>query len=362
MLYNLLVPLTEFFAPFNLLSYLTFRSGAALVTALAFSLLFGARFIAFLKRHQANGQPIRNDGPNSHQAKQGTPTMGGVLLLVSLIVSTLLWADWRNPYIWIVLAIALCYGTIGFVDDLSKVRSASARGVTWWLRLLLEASIAIAAALLIARLGPSELSFRVAFPFFKDFLLYLGPIFFSIFAVFVITGSANGVNFSDGLDGLAIVLVMIVAASFALIAYLIGNRIFADYLQVHYVSGSGELAIVCAALIGAGLGFLWYNAHPAQVFMGDTGALAIGGIIGATALITRHELVLLIIGGIFVAEVVSVALQVGSYRLTGKRVFMMAPLHHHFEQKGIPETRLVMRLWIIASVLALIGLSTLKIR
>ncbi len=362
MLHNLLTPLADDFIIFNVFRYLTFRSGAAVLTALFICFLLGPRIIAWLKMKQREGQPIREDGPENHIAtKQGTPTMGGVLIMLSLAISTLLWADLSNGFVWVVLFVTLGFGLVGFADDYLKLTRRSHRGVSGRVRLLAEIAIALAATVWVVSLMQAPLETAIAVPFFKDLLLQVGWLFLAI-AVFVIVGSANAVNLTDGLDGLAIVPVMIAAGCFALIAYLVGNAVFANYLQIHFVPGTGELAVVCAALVGSSLGFLWYNAPPAMVFMGDTGSLSCGAALGAIAVIAKHELVLAIIGGLFVLETVSVIVQVASYKLTGRRVFRMAPLHHHFEKKGWREETIVVRFWIIAAVLALIGLSTLKLR
>ncbi len=362
MLYNLLTPLADEVIFFNLFRYLTFRSGGAVLTALLLAFLLGPPIIAWLKKKQKEGQPIREDGPESHLlTKKGTPTMGGVLILLAVAISTLLWADLSNPYVWIVLLVTGGFGLIGFIDDYKKLTSRSHKGLPGRLRLILEIAISLTAAAWLTYVSPPELQFQFALPVFKDVLLYLSWAFLGV-AAFVIVGSANAVNLTDGLDGLAIVPVMIAAGCFGFISYLVGNAVFASYLGLHGVPGSGELAVFCAALVGASLGFLWFNAPPAMVFMGDTGSLSCGGALGSIAVITRHELVLAIIGGLFVLETVSVIVQVGSYKLTGKRVFRMAPLHHHFEKKGWAEPTIVIRFWIIASILALIGLSTLKLR
>jgi phospho-N-acetylmuramoyl-pentapeptide-transferase len=362
MLFNLLYPLADDFGLFNVFRYLTFRTGGAVLTALLISFIFGRPLINWLRVQQKSGQPIRTDGPQQHiVAKQGTPTMGGFLILLGMGLGTLLWADLTNGFVWSVLLVTLGFGAIGFADDYLKVSQRSSRGLPGKLKLLLEALIAVAAAAWIMRLTRDPLSASLAVPFFKGVLLNLGW-FFIPFAAFVMIGASNAVNLTDGLDGLAIVPVMIAAATFALIAYLTGNKVFADYLQIHFVLGAGELTVFCGALIGAGLGFLWFNAPPAMVFMGDTGSLAMGGALGSVAVVTKHEIVLAIVGGLFVLETVSVIVQVVSFKLTGKRVFRMAPLHHHFEQKGWAEPTIVIRFWIIALILALIGLATLKLR
>jgi phospho-N-acetylmuramoyl-pentapeptide-transferase len=362
MLYLLLYPLADHVRVFNLFRYITFRSGGAVLTALFICFVFGPPIIRWLKARQNGGQPIRADGPESHLlTKQGTPTMGGVLILLALSVATLLWADLANGFVWVVLLVTLGYGLIGFLDDYLKVTRRSSGGLPGRLKLIGQAAIALVAAVVIAHLTEPPLASSVAVPVFKGLLIHLGA-FFPLFAMLVMVGSSNAVNLTDGLDGLAIVPVMIAAGSFALIAYLVGNVIFAGYLGIPYVAGAGELAVFCGAMVGASLGFLWFNAPPAMVFMGDTGSLATGGALGTTAVIVKHELVLAIIGGLFVLEAVSVIVQVASFKLTGKRVFRMAPLHHHFEKKGWQEPTIVIRFWIIASILALAGLSTLKLR
>jgi len=362
MLYHLLYPLADQYSFFNVFQYLTFRTGGAVMTALFVSFVFGPRFIAWLKSKQAEGQPIREDGPEGHiLTKKGTPTMGGFLILLSVTFATLLWADLTNEYVWAVLLVTIGFGSIGFIDDFRKVTQRSSDGLSGRIKLVLQFAIAFGAVLWIMGIGPNELRGDVAVPFFKDLLIHLGW-FYLAFGAFVIVGASNSVNLTDGLDGLAIVPVMIAASCFGLIAYLVGNAVFSDYLQLHFVLGTGELAIFCGALLGAGLGFLWYNAPPAMVFMGDTGSLSLGGALGAIAVATRHEIVLGIIGGLFVLEAVSVMIQVASFKLTGRRVFRMAPIHHHFEQLGWKEQTIVIRFWIIAVVLAMIGLATLKLR
>lgn len=342
----------------NLFRYITFRSVGALVTALAIALIIGPRFIGFLRTKQGKGQPIREDGPASHLlTKKGTPTMGGLMILIALTASTLLWMDLSNGFVWASLFVTLGFGAIGFMDDYDKVTKRSAKGVSGKARLAMEFFIAGLAVTYIA----SRTGTTLYLPFMKDAGLALG-IFYIGFAAFIITGFGNAVNLTDGLDGLASMPVVIAASAFAIIAYLVGNIRFSDYLGVHHVPGSGELAVFCAALIGACLGFLWYNAPPAAVFMGDTGSLALGGALGSVAVITNHELVLVVIGGLFVLETVSVIVQVVSFKTTGKRVFRMAPIHHHFEQLGWAESTVVIRFWIVSIVLALAGLATLKLR
>nr|WP_306265281.1 phospho-N-acetylmuramoyl-pentapeptide-transferase [Pararhizobium sp. IMCC3301] len=352
---------SEFLPVFNLFRYITVRTGGAMMTAMLLVFLFGPLIINWLRSRQGRGQPIRSDGPVTHLDKQGTPTMGGLIILLALISSTLLWANLTSPYVWIVLLVTIAFGAIGFYDDYLKVTNASHKGFSGKARLALEALIAGIAAYTVMSIGDTPFSSSLTFPFFKDLLWNLGW-FFIPFAIFVIVGAGNAVNLTDGLDGLAIVPVMIAAGSFGVIAYLSGNGLFADYLQIHFVVGAGELAVLCGALIGAGLGFLWFNAPPAAIFMGDTGSLALGGMIGAIAVSTKHEIVLAIIGGLFVLEALSVIIQVTSFKLTGKRVFRMAPIHHHFEQLGWTEPQVVIRFWIIAVVLAMLGLSTLKLR
>ena len=362
MLYNLAHPFAEQFALFNLFRYITFRSGAACLTSLFVSLLLGPRVIARLRQIQRHGQPIRALGPERHLIeKAGTPTMGGVLILLSLFISTLLWADLSNGFVWAVMAVTAAFGAIGFADDYLKLSRRNTKGVSMRMRLGCEFAASLVGGYWIDSMMPAPLAGTVAFPFVKEALLPLGYAF-PLFAMLVITGFGNAVNFTDGLDGLAIVPVIIAAMVFALIAYLVGNRLFADYLQLHPVPHTGELGVFCAALIGAGLGFLWFNAPPAAVFMGDTGSLALGGALGAVAVAVKHELVLCIVGGLFVVETLSVVIQVFWYKRTRRRVFLMAPLHHHFEKKGWQESKIVIRFWIVSVVLGLIGLATLKIR
>lgn len=352
----------------NVFRYITFRTGAATATAMFFVFLFGPTIIASLRVRQGKGQPIRTDGPQSHLAKKGTPTMGGLMILSGVLVSALLWANLSNAYVWVVLFVTLGFGAIGFYDDYLKVTKQSHKGFSGRIRLTIEGVIGLAATIAIILISQDELpparellSTSVAIPFFKDLLIDLGW-FFAVFGAFVIVGAGNAVNLTDGLDGLAIVPVMIAAATFGFIAYLVGNAIFSNYLQINFVPGAGELAVLCGAVIGAGIGFLWFNAPPAQIFMGDTGSLALGGMLGAIAVAVKHEIVLAIVGGLFVLEALSVIVQVVSFKLTGKRVFKMAPIHHHFEQLGWTEPQVVIRFWIIAVVLALVGLSTLKLR
>ena len=362
MLYLLLEPLSSDFQLFNLFRYLTFRTGGAIMTALLIGLVFGRPLIDWLKVKQGKGQPIRDFMGDAHVVgKKGTPTMGGLLILISAFAATLLWADLTNRYVWVVLGVTALFGVLGFYDDYLKVTKQKSDGVSGKLKLVVQFAGAIAASWLIMEWHPAALSGEVAVPFFKDFLVPLGYGFI-VFATLVIVLFSNAVNLTDGLDGLAIVPVMIAAACFGLIAYLVGSLNFAEYLQIHAVPGTAELAIVCGALLGAGLAFLWFNAPPAMVFMGDTGSLALGGTLGTISVITKHEIVLGIVGGLFVVEALSVIVQVASFKLTGKRVFRMAPIHHHYEKKGWAEPTIVIRFWIVAVILALIGLSTLKLR
>lgn len=362
MLYEFLLSLSDQISVFNVFQYITFRTGGATLTALLLCLFFGPACIRWLKSKQGDGQPIREDGPETHFSKKGTPTMGGAMIIGGVSLSTLLWADLSNPYIWIALGVFWGFALIGFIDDYLKLTRKNTDGLPGRVRLFFQFLIAGIAAFAVTYFNQDEtLRYALAVPFFKDLLINLGLIYIP-FAMFVTVGSANAVNLTDGLDGLAIGTIMIATACFGLITYLVGNAVFADYLQLHFVQNSGELAVICGALIGGGLGFLWYNAPPAEVFMGDTGSLPMGGLLGIMAVITKHEIVLAIVGGVFVLETISVILQVASYKLRGKRIFLMAPIHHHFEKKGWPETKVVFRFWIIALILALIGLSTLKLR
>ena len=346
----------------NVFRYITFRAVGSTATAFLFVFLFGPTIIDMLRIRQGKGQPIRADGPQSHLiTKIGTPTMGGLMILAGLVVSTLLWANLTNRYVWIVLAVTLGFGMVGFYDDYLKVTKQTHHGFSGRTRLAIEGTIALLACFAFVSIARVPIGTTLVFPFFKDLTINLG-LFFLVFAAFIVVGAANAVNLTDGLDGLAIGPVMIAAASFVGISYLVGNAVFADYLQINYVAGTGELAVLCGAVLGAGLGFLWFNAPPASIFMGDTGSLALGGMLGSIAVATKHEIVLAVIGGLFVLEAVSVIVQVASFKLTGKRVFRMAPLHHHFEQMGWTEPQIVIRFWIISVMLALAGLSTLKLR
>lgn len=362
MLFNFSSHFVDQFTALNVFRYITFRTGGAMLTALIVSFVCGPYIIRLLKSYQTEGQPIREDGPEGHiLTKAGTPTMGGFMILLALVLATLLWADLRNGYIWAALVVTVAFGLIGFFDDYAKVSLNNSKGIPGKLKLLLQMVFALAATIWIMSLTSAPLATSLALPFFKSVLIDLGW-FFVVFGILVIVGASNAVNLTDGLDGLAIGPVMIAASVFAIISYLVGNSIFSDYLQVHYVPGAGELTVFCGALVGAGLGFLWFNAPPAMVFMGDTGSLSMGAALGSVSVVTKHELVLVIVGGLFVLETVSVIVQVVSFKLTGKRVFQMAPLHHHFEKKGWAEPTIVIRFWIIAMILALAGLATLKLR
>ena len=362
MFYWLLLPLAGHIHAFNLIRYISFRAGGACLTALIISFWVGPKLIRKLRAMQRHGQPIRTDGPERHLLeKKGTPTMGGTLILLALGASTLLWADLSNGYVWATLVVTFGYGAIGFADDFLKLTRRNTKGVSGRVRLLGEAAIGLITALWMVHLMPPAIAEGLAVPFFKNLLIPLGFLF-PLFALLVMMGSANAVNFTDGLDGLATVPTMIAAAVFGLIAYLVGNRIFSGYLEIHFVPGVGELTVFLSALIGAGMGFLWFNAPPAAVFMGDTGSLSLGGALGAVAVATKNEVVLAIVGGLFVIETVSVIVQVFWYKRTGRRVFLMAPLHHHFEKKGWAEPTIVIRFWIISMILGLVGLATLKIR
>jgi phospho-N-acetylmuramoyl-pentapeptide-transferase len=361
MLYHLLFPYADQFGVLNLFRYLTFRTGGAIITAAVMSFVFFPALIRWLRAQQGEGQPIRSDGPETHFKKKGTPTMGGLMILISVIISTLLWTDLTNGFVWVTLLVTIGFGLIGFGDDYLKLTKRNTKGLPGKGKLAGQIAISLVAGVLVSYLSSETHDTALALPFSKDLVIDLGWFFVPV-AVFVMVGASNAVNLTDGLDGLAIVPVMIAASCFGLIAYLAGNAIFSNYLQIHHVPGTGELAVFCGALVGAGLGFLWFNAPPAMVFMGDTGSLSVGGALGAIAVATKHEIVLAIIGGLFVLETVSVIVQVASFKLTGRRVFRMAPLHHHFEKKGWAEQTVVIRFWIIAVILALVGLSTLKLR
>jgi phospho-N-acetylmuramoyl-pentapeptide-transferase len=365
MLYHLLTPFADDFGAFNLFRYITFRSAGALMTALFLSFFVGKPIINWLRSMQKLGQPIRSDGPESHQSKKGTPTMGGLIILLTFGVSTLLWSDLSNGFVWLVLLTTLAFGAVGGADDYLKLKRRTHRGLTAAQKMglqLLIGALTTLTLLHLYNLHDEALKTSLTIPFFKGLLFDLGW-FYLVFGMVVVVGASNAVNLTDGLDGLAIGATIFATLAFMIITYLAGNLVFANYLQIHHIRGGGELAVLCAALIGAGLGFLWYNACPAEVFMGDTGSLAIGALLGTVSLITKHELVLAIVGGLFVVETLSVMIQVSYFRYSGgKRVFLMAPLHHHFEKKGWPESKVVIRFWIVSLVLALIGLSTLKVR
>ena len=361
MLPALFAPLADQSLFFNLFRYLTFRTGAAMMTALVLAFVIGPWLIRALKARQGAGQPIREDGPEGHFKKRGTPTMGGLMILIAIVVSTILWADLRNTFVWITLLVTIGFGLVGFGDDYLKLTKRNPKGLSGKLKLLVQGAIALVAVVWYLQVTPETSGTAVAIPFLKDVMIEMSFVFIP-FAMLVMVGSSNAVNLTDGLDGLATMPIIIAAASFGLIAYLTGNVKFAEYLQIHHAPGAGELAVFCGALIGGALGFLWFNAPPAMVFMGDTGSLSLGGALGAIAMITKHEIVLAIIGGLFVLEAVSVMVQVASFKMTGKRVFRMAPLHHHYEKKGWAEPTIVIRFWIIAVILALIGLSSLKLR
>ncbi|MFA5072698.1 MAG: phospho-N-acetylmuramoyl-pentapeptide-transferase [Nitrospirota bacterium] len=360
MLYHLLYPLHTTFSGFNVFKYITFRSAGAALTALLISFLLGPSMIAWLRKIKA-GQHIRNDGPQTHLSKQGTPTMGGILIIAALAVSILLWADLTNKYMWVVLLSTLAFGGIGLWDDYLKVVKKRSTGLLAREKFSLQILAALAIGIFLYYFAKDPNAAHLSVPFIKKVVIDLGW-FYIPFAVIVMVGSSNAVNLTDGLDGLAAGLVGIASIANAVIVYISGNRLIAEYLKIPYIAGSGELTVFCGALLGTCLGFLWYNAHPADVFMGDTGSLALGGALGALALVTKHELILIIVGGIFVVETLSVIMQVASYKMTGKRIFRMAPIHHHFEQLGWPETKVIARFWIIGIILALISLGSLKLR
>lgn len=345
----------------NLFRYISFRTGGALFTAFFICLFWGPHFIAWLKKKQGEGQPIREDGPQTHMAKKGTPTMGGLMILVAIAASTLLWSNLFNPYIWMLLFVLCGFGLAGLLDDYVKLTKRSSDGISGRKKLALQFGVSAIACVWIIFMTQGAMSTTLTIPFFKNFFIDLS-IFYIPFALIVMVGSSNAVNLTDGLDGLVSIPVIMSTLVFMVIAYLVGRIDYAAYLQVHYVPGAGEMTVFCGAVIGAVLGFLWFNAHPAQVFMGDTGSLALGGVLGALAVATKHEVVLAIAGGIFVMEALSDIIQVGSYKLRKKRVFLMAPIHHHFEKKGWSETTVVVRFWIISILLALLALSTLKLR
>ena len=362
MLYNLLAPYFSDHAFFNLFRYISFRSGGAFFTALFISFAFGSTIINFLKSKQKHGQPIRSDGPQSHLLKkQGTPTMGGIMIIFATIISLLLWANLQNQYVWLVFFITISFGFIGAIDDYLKLTKRNSKGISGKKKLILQFIFALIAIIWLQNITAQNINQTLFFPIFKDLIFNLGW-FYIPFALIVIIGASNAVNLTDGLDGLATIPIVMVAGSFALISYLVGNILYTQYLHLPYIEGAGELTIICSGVVGALLGFLWFNAPPAKVFMGDTGSLSLGAFIGTVSLITKNEINLAIIGGIFVMETISVIMQVYSFKLTGKRIFKMAPIHHHFEQKGWAESTIVIRFWIISIILAIIGLATLKLR
>ena len=361
MLYSFLTSFVETFTFLNVFKYITFRIGLSVLTSLIIIFLIGNPLIKYFSKKQITG-PIRQDGPIDHIIKKsGTPTMGGLMILIGIIISTLMWADLNNIYIWIVIFVCTSLGLLGFIDDYLKIKQKNSSGINAKLKFIGQLLISLIAIIILIYFSDHSTISNLYFPFFKNLVIHLG-IFFIPFGIFVIIGSSNAVNLTDGLDGLATVPVMLVALSFSLICYLVGNTIFSNYLQIQYIPDVGELSIFCGSIVGSCLGFLWYNAPPAKIFMGDTGSLSLGGSIAAVAIIVKHEIVLAIIGGLFVLETVSVIIQVISFKLTGKRVFMMAPIHHHFEKKGWAESTVVIRFWIIAIILALVGLATLKLR
>ncbi len=361
MLFSFLTSLVENYSFLNVFKYITFRTGLSVITSLLIVFLIGSPLIKIFSKNQITG-PIRQDGPIDHIIKKsGTPTMGGLIILIGMISSTLLWADLNNVFIWTLIFVSLSLGLLGFIDDLLKIKLKNSRGLNFKFKFLGQIIIGSITLFILIKYSNHEYLYNLYFPFFKNFILHLG-LFFIPFGLFVIIGSSNAVNLTDGLDGLATVPIMLVALSFTLISYVVGNIIFAEYLQLQYIPNVGEVSIFCGSIVGSCLGFLWYNAPPAKIFMGDTGSLSLGGSLAAVAIIVKHEIVLSIIGGLFVLETVSVIIQVISFKLTGKRVFMMAPIHHHFEKKGWAEATIVIRFWIIAIILALIGLATLKLR
>tara|TARA_Y100000590_G_scaffold26411_1_gene29740 strand:+ start:7247 stop:8332 length:1086 start_codon:yes stop_codon:yes gene_type:complete len=361
MLYNFLTSLVDQFSALNVFRYLTFRTGLSVLSSMLIVFIVGGPFIRFIESHRITG-PIRDDGPISHIFKKvGTPTMGGLLILIGILFGTLLWADLKNYYIWVLLFVATSFGLLGAVDDYLKIKHNNSRGISSGTKIIFQILLSLIAVTLLLNFENSDHLKNLYFPFFKNLILHLG-LFFVPFAIFIIVGSSNAVNLTDGLDGLATVPVILVALSFTFICYVTGNTVFSEYLKIPYIPNVGEASIFCGSIVGSCLGFLWYNAPPAKIFMGDTGSLSLGGSLGAIGIISKHEIVLGIIGGLFVLETISVIIQVISFKLTGKRVFMMAPLHHHFEKKGWAESTVVIRFWIISIILALIGLATLKLR
>ena len=361
MLYNFLISLVDQFSALNVFRYLTFRTGVSVISSMVIVFVIGGPFIRFIESHKITG-PIRDDGPIGHIIKKaGTPTMGGLLILIGILFGTLLWADLSNSYVWVLLMVSTSFGLLGAIDDYLKIKRNNSIGISTGMKIIFQIILSVIAVLLLMKFGDSEHLKNLYFPFFKNLTLHLG-LFFIPFGIFIIVGSSNAVNLTDGLDGLATVPVMLVALSFTLICYVVGNTVFSEYLQIPYIADVGEASIFCGSIVGSCLGFLWYNAPPAKIFMGDTGSLSLGGSLGALSIISKHEIVLGIVGGLFVLETVSVIIQVISFKLTGRRVFMMAPLHHHFEKKGWAESTVVIRFWIISIILALIGLATLKLR
>ena len=361
MLYNLLINYSDTYSFLNFFNFLTVRTGLAVITSMIIVFIIGDRFINFFSSKKITN-PIRLDGPEEHLIKKiGTPTMGGVLILIGLFAGVFLWSDLFNPYNWLLIFITFSFGTLGAFDDYKKIKKKNSSGISSKLKFLIQIIISLISLIILYKFIGSELTNNLYFPFFKNLVINLGW-FFIPFYLFVIVGSSNAVNLTDGLDGLATVPVILVAGCFAFISYVSGNIIFAEYLLIPYIEGVGEVAVFCGAIIGASIGFLWFNAPPAKIFMGDTGSLALGGSLGAVGVVTKHEIVLAITGGLFVLEAVSVIVQVISFKLTGKRIFMMAPIHHHFEKKGWAESTVVIRFWIISLILAMIGLATLKLR
>ena len=362
MLFNLLTSLIDQYSFLNVFKYLTFRTGLSVVTSLIVVFLIGGPLIKLFSEKMITG-PIRQDGPIDHIIKKsGTPTMGGVIIIIGILSSTLLWADLSNIYVWTLIFVSLSLGALGLLDDILKIKFKNSRGLKSRYKFFGQIIIAVISLFILIQYSNHEYLYDLYFPFFKNLIWHMGLFFFFPFALFVIIGASNAVNLTDGLDGLATVPVMLVALSFTLISYVVGNTIFSDYLQIQYIPDVGELSIFCGSIVGSCLGFLWYNAPPAKIFMGDTGSLSLGGSLAAIAIIVKHEIVLAIIGGLFVLETVSVIIQVVSFKLTGRRIFKMAPIHHHFEKKGWAESTIVIRFWIIAIILALIGLATLKLR
>ena len=361
MLYNLLISYSDTYTFLNFFNFLTVRTGLAVITSMVIVFLIGERFIKYFSIKKITN-PIREDGPKDHLIKKiGTPTMGGLLILIGLFFGVFLWSDLNNPYNWLLFFITFSFGILGAFDDYKKIKNKNSKGISSKLKFLIQVVLSFISLIILYKFIDSDLTNNLYFPFFKNLVINLGW-FFIPFYLFVIVGSSNAVNLTDGLDGLATVPVILVAGCFAFISYVSGNIIFAEYLLIPYIDGVGEVAVFCGAIIGSSIGFLWFNAPPAKIFMGDTGSLALGGSLGAVGVVTKHEIVLAITGGLFVLEAVSVIVQVISFKLTGKRIFMMAPIHHHFEKKGWPESTIVIRFWIISLILAMIGLATLKLR